>query len=44
MSTPPDHRDPEPPRYVPEWYDREDELDDEERAALYVWQGRDWRR
>ena len=44
MSTPQEFREDEPARYVEPWHDREDELDDEERAALYVRQGRDWRR
>ena len=34
MSTPADFREDEPARYVEPWYDREDELDDEELLSL----------
>jgi hypothetical protein len=44
MSTPQEFREDEPSRYVEPWVGREDELDDEELAALYVRQGRGWGR
>ena len=44
MSTPEEFHEEGPIYPVPQWHDREDELDDEELAALYRRQGRTWGR